>query len=140
MRIAYVITRADVVGGAQVHVRDLAAAMQNAGHEATVLAGAPGPLAQQLAARGVAFRDVPALVRPIAPLRDVAALRQLRARLRELRPNLVSTHSSKAGWLGRLAARSLGIPVLFTAHGWAFTTGVPAGARRFYAVTSREVV
>ena len=137
MRIAYVITRADEIGGAQVHVRDLAAAMHAAGHEVTVLAGIGGVLFDQLAGRGVRLRLVPDLVRPIAPHRDVAALGQLTAILRELQPDLVSTHSSKAGWLGRLAARRLGIPVIFTAHGWAFTEGVPRLQRSFYALAER---
>lgn len=41
-------------------------------------------------------------------------------------------HSSKAGILGRLAARSLSLPVIFTVHGWAFTEGVSAKRRFFY--------
>jgi glycosyltransferase involved in cell wall biosynthesis len=54
-----------------------------------------------------------------------------------LQPDLVSTHSSKAGWIGRAAARLVRIPVLFTAHGWAFTEGVPSVQRRFYAAAER---
>jgi glycosyltransferase involved in cell wall biosynthesis len=137
LRIAYVITRADEIGGAQVHVRDLASAMQAAGHEVTVLAGMAGALFDQLAGRGVRFRLVPDLVRSIAPHRDIAALHQLKALLKELRPDLVSTHSSKAGWLGRLAARQQRIPVIFTAHGWAFTEGVPRPQRSVYACAER---
>jgi glycosyltransferase involved in cell wall biosynthesis len=137
LRIAYIITRADEIGGAQVHVRDLASAMHAAGHEATVLAGMAGVLFDQLARRGVPFRRVPDLVRSIVPHRDFAAWRQLKALLKELRPDLVSTHSSKAGWLGRLAARALRIPVIFTAHGWAFTEGVPRPQRSVYALAER---
>ena len=137
MRIVYVITRADEIGGAQVHVRDLASAMHAAGHQATVLAGMAGALFEQLAHRGVPFRLVPDLVRSIAPHRDLAACRQLQALFNELRPDLVSTHSSKAGWLGRLAARHLRIPVIFTAHGWAFTEGVPRPQRSVYALAER---
>jgi glycosyltransferase involved in cell wall biosynthesis len=76
-------------------------------------------------------------VRSIAPHRELAAWRQLTALFRELRPDLVSTHSSKAGWLGRLAARPLRIPVIFTAHGWAFTEGVPQPQRAAYALAER---
>jgi glycosyltransferase involved in cell wall biosynthesis len=137
MRIAYVITRADEIGGAQVHVRDLATALHQAGHQVTVLAGSAGALSEQLGARGVAFQSVPALVRSISPRQDAIAVRQLSAILRQLCPDLVSTHSSKAGWLGRLAAHLSGIPVLFTAHGWAFTEGVPSGQRRLYALAER---
>ncbi len=137
VRIVYVITRADEIGGAQVHVRELASAMHAAGHEVTVLAGMAGVLFDQLARRRVPVRLVPDLVRPIAAHRDLAALRQLTALFKELRPNLVTTHSSKAGWLGRLAARQLRIPVIFTAHGWAFTEGVPRTRRTVYALAER---
>jgi len=137
VRIAYVITRADEIGGAQVHVRDLASAMHAAGHEVTVLAGMAGALFGQLANREVPFQLVPDLVRPINFHRDVAAVRQLKALFKELQPDLVTTHSSKAGWLGRLAARQLRIPVIFTAHGWAFTEGVPRPRRSVYALAER---
>jgi glycosyltransferase involved in cell wall biosynthesis len=77
------------------------------------------------------------LVRPISPWRDAAALLEIRAYLRWLRPDLVSAHSSKAGWLCRVVGAELGIPTLFTAHGWAFTTGVPAAAARLYRWAER---
>jgi glycosyltransferase involved in cell wall biosynthesis len=137
LRIAYVITRADEIGGAQVHVRDLATAMHNERHEVTVIAGRPGALSAQLAERGVPFKAVPALVREVRPASDLEAFRRLRALLAEGRPDLVSTHSSKAGWLGRLAARAMRIPALFTAHGWAFTEGVPQSQRHVYALAER---
>ena len=44
MRIAYVITRADEIGGAQVHVRDIATALHQRGHEVTVIAGRCGAI------------------------------------------------------------------------------------------------
>jgi glycosyltransferase involved in cell wall biosynthesis len=55
---------------------------------------------------------VPALVRPIHPLKDWRALRQLEKILREQKPDIVHTHSGKAGILGRLAARRAGVPVI----------------------------
>ncbi len=61
----------------------------------------------------------------------------LRAAIRAFRPDLISTHSSKAGWLGRLAGKATGIPCLFTAHGWAFTHGVPEPQRTVYRVLER---
>ena len=44
----------------------------------------------------------------------------------------VFLHCAKAGVLGRLAARTLRIPALFTAHGWSFGEGVPGFRRRLY--------
>jgi glycosyltransferase involved in cell wall biosynthesis len=124
----YVVTRADRIGGALVHVRDLAMAMLSAGHTVTVLTGGNGCFTEQLAARNVPFIALRHLARPIRPLADARALLELRTVLKQLRPQLVSTHSTKAGWLGRMAARSLGVPVVFTAHGWSFTDGVPPAA------------
>jgi glycosyltransferase involved in cell wall biosynthesis len=65
----------------------------------------------------------------VGPLQAVRAVFEIRGVLRELCPDLVSTHSTTAGLLGRIAARTLGIPVLFTAHGWGFTEGRPWSQR-----------
>jgi len=107
MKIAFIITRADDLGGAQVYVRDISGALQALGHEVAVLCGAGDLLALQLRERGVPFYTIPHLARPILPHADFRALLELRRALRELRPDVVSTHSSKAGLLGRIAARTL---------------------------------
>lgn len=132
LHVVFVITRADDIGGAQVHVRDLAAALDQRGHRVTVVSGPPGVLSAQLQDRGIEFRSAPHLARPIGPVRDVRAFLEIRHILADLRPDLVSTHSSKAGVLGRIAARSLGLPVLFTAHGWSFGEGRPWPQRWLY--------
>jgi glycosyltransferase involved in cell wall biosynthesis len=125
LRIVYLLTRSDSIGGAQIHVCDLASAMQARGHEVTVLVGGSGALVDEFAKRGIPFRTLRHLARPIRPHTDVRALVEIRAALEELKPDLLTTHSSKAGILGRLAAWWLRIPVIFTAHGFAFTTGIP---------------
>ena len=125
MRIAYLITRMDDLGGAQVHVRDLALAMKNMGHQVVVLCGGDGAFTQQLLAAGVDCQPIPALQRSLHALRDFQAFLEIRRRLVALRPDLLSLHSSKAGWLGRLAGAQLGIPTVFTAHGWSFSGGLP---------------
>ena len=61
---------------------------------------------------------VPELVRPMRPHRDALALRRLVARWWVERPDVVHTHSSKAGLIGRLAARIVGVPCVHTVHGW----------------------
>jgi len=60
---------------------------------------------------------LPSLRRSVHPLRDGRAFAALLARLRRLRPAVLHTHASKAGLLGRLAARALGIPSVHTFHG-----------------------
>lgn len=135
MRIAFVITRSDVIGGAQIHVRDLSTALRAAGHDAIVVAGANGPLADELRERGVPFYSLRHLVRSVGPLQDVRCFRELRKTLREIQPDIISTHSTKAGFIGRIAGKTLGIPTLFTAHGWGFTDGrPPLQAAAFWAV------
>lgn len=118
MRIVYVITRADAVGGASVHVRDLARAMREKGHDASVIVGGEGPVTEQLTAAGVPFLSLPSLQRAIQPLRDWEALGGLETLLRTVGPDLVSTHTAKAGWLGRAACSRLGLPCLYSPHGW----------------------
>ncbi|MBT8461546.1 MAG: glycosyltransferase family 4 protein [Gemmatimonadetes bacterium] len=129
MRIAYTITRSDDLGGAQIHVRDLAAALKESGHDVVVLAGGGGVLARQLEERGVEVVELRHMARPIRPFVDFRALRELVGHLRRLRPDIISTHSSKAGILGRIAGRRLGIPTITTAHGWLFD-GPPIGRRQ----------
>lgn len=125
MKIAYLVTRAEPLGGAQIHVGDLAVAVQAHGHSPTVITGGTGPFIDTLQAQGVPTVSLRYLTAPIRPVRDLLALQELRSVLRAIRPDLLTTHSSKAGIIGRLAGRSLGIPALFTAHGWAFTPGIP---------------
>lgn len=139
MKIVYVITRSEPMGGAQVHVRDLALGLTQQGHTVTVLTGGSGRFTAELAEHGVPWLAVPHLQSPIRPLADLRALVHLRAALKRLQPDLVSTHSSKAGVLGRVAARSLGLPVIFTAHGWAFTPGSPRRTASLYRFLERSV-
>ncbi len=67
---------------------------------------------------GVGVVQVPSLVRRLSPVDDLRALSWLIRWLRANRPDVVHTHSSKAGVLGRLAAFAVGIPVVHTIHGW----------------------
>lgn len=137
MRIAYVVTRAEPIGGVQIHVRDLALSLREQGHAPTVLVGGEGSFVDTLREAGVRVSILPHLTVPISPIRDALALREIHAALRELRPELVALHSSKAGILGRVAARRLGIPALLTAHGWNFTPGIPAIAAATYRQIER---
>jgi glycosyltransferase involved in cell wall biosynthesis len=132
LKIAYVITRSDLIGGVQVHVRDLAAAMVAHGHDPVVLTGGRGPYTDVLRAAGVETVSLQYLVAAISPYRDSRALAEIASVLRRLKPDLVSTHSAKASILGRVAARVLGLPVVYTAHGWNFTPGIARGEAAVY--------
>jgi glycosyltransferase involved in cell wall biosynthesis len=137
IRLCHIITRADSIGGAQVHVLEVSRTLRRAGVDVTVLSGPAGAFSEQLGRSGVPRRELPHLVRAIGPRVDWLAYREMVRALRELAPDLVMLHSSKAGWLGRLACRRLGIPVVFTAHGWAFTEGTHPLLRQGYKLAER---
>lgn len=139
MNIVHIITRSDTLGGAHIHVRDISSRLLSVGHRVTVLVGQDGVFTEELRSRGIPFRSLDYLVRPIDLLSDMRALWGIRRELKDIRPDLVSTHSSKAGWLGRVVARTLNIPVIFTAHGWAFTEGVPPKQRKIYALAEKVI-
>ena len=113
-------------------MRDLAVALKERGEAVTVLAGGGGVLFDALEDKGVDCRKLENLVHPIHPVRDLAAYKEIRAVLRDLTPDLVTTHSNKAGLLGRLAARSLGIPVIHTSHGLLFSGRESSAPGLFY--------
>lgn len=122
-RIALVITRSDVIGGAQVHVYELARALIDVGHAVAVFVGGEGPFVDHLRTAGVPVWSLSHLLRQLEPMSEARAVKQLRTALRAFRPSLISTHSTKAGWIGRLVGRIMGVPVVVTAHGWLLTPG-----------------
>ncbi len=120
----HVITRM-ILGGAQENTLLTCEGLVRKGHDVLLLTGPTtgpeGELLGEAARRNVPVEEVPGLVRPIAPLKDWRACRLLRERFRALRPDVVHTHSSKAGVLGRIAARKAGVPVVVhTIHGLPF--------------------
>jgi glycosyltransferase involved in cell wall biosynthesis len=139
VRITYIVTRADPIGGVQIHIKDLAAAAQARGHTVAVLCGGGGPFIDALRAQQTPAVVLQNLIVPIGPVRDVQALRDIHGLLKQLKPDLLAVHSAKAGVLGRLAGWSLGIPVVLTAHGWTFTPGIPPLQAAGYRIIERLV-
>ena len=131
------VARSDAIGGTSVHIRDLAATLIERGHKVTVVIGGEGPVTEALAERDVPYVSLKHLGRSVSVYRDARAFAEIRQTLKRLEPDLLSTHNAKAGILGRMAARTLGVPVLFTAHGWIFTDGVPALEASLYRTAER---
>lgn len=124
MRILHIITRL-VRGGAQENTLLSVIGQQQAGHEVRLLCGPTlgpeGSLVTDALAAGVDYVETPDLIRAVNPLRDLRAYRELRRAIRDYRPEVVHTHSSKAGVLGRLAAWHERVPfVTHTIHGLPF--------------------
>jgi glycosyltransferase involved in cell wall biosynthesis len=137
MKLLMVITRGDEAGGAQIHLRELCRGLVHAGNDVYVVAGSGGMLTDELDAMDVPYRICPPLLREIHPLRDIRAVAELRQIIREVRPDLVCAHSTKAGIVGRLAAKLSGVPAVFTAHGWTFIDAVPQPQRTIYRLLER---
>ncbi len=130
-RIFFIITQG-ICGGAQIHVRDLSTHLNYLGYDVHVAVGVDGPLNDELESYGITIHRVPSLVREISLLNDIKAYREIESLVKKIKPDIVTTHSSKAGILGRLVCRQQNIPNVFTVHGWAFTEGVSYIKRRLY--------
>ena len=125
MRVTHIITRL-VVGGAQENtVATVLGLRQKPGVQVNLLSGPTGgpegSLESEVSKIPGLLGIIPELVRSVHPLKDWLALRRLEKILREQKPDIVHTHSGKAGILGRLAARRAGVPVIVhTIHGPSF--------------------
>ena len=125
MRVTHIITRL-IVGGAQENtVATVLGLRQKSGITIGLISGPTtgpeGSLESELARVPEILVRVPELVRPVHPWKDWLALRRLTKILRQIRPDIVHTHSGKAGILGRLAAKRARIPlILHTIHGPSF--------------------
>ncbi len=122
LRIVHIITRMNV-GGAAGFVLDVCRRLPREEFVQAVIAGpAPayeGSMLEDLGALGVEAFTVDSLRRAPHPIRDEQAGRALYGHLRHWAPDVVHTHTAKAGYLGRAAALSCGIPAVHHVHGWA---------------------
>jgi glycosyltransferase involved in cell wall biosynthesis len=139
LKIVYIITRSEVIGGASVHLLDLAQGVQAAGHDVILMVGGDGIFVSLAKDRGLHVISLRHLIRRINIFQDLRGFFEIRNALQNLKPDIVHLHSSKAGILGRLAARRFSIPVVFTAHGWAFTEGVSVTRRFLYRAIEQRL-
>ena len=137
-RIAHVITRLEL-GGAQQNTLYCTEHHDRSRFEVDLLAGRGGVLDEEaLRIPDARVELMPCLRHPISPAWDLTALLRLRRHFRERRIDLVHTHSSKAGILGRAAAVLAGVPVVVhTVHGWSFNPTQTAMRRAAYAGLER---
>jgi glycosyltransferase involved in cell wall biosynthesis len=124
-------------GGAVWVVLSYAEALQEHGCRVTVLTTVE-PVADVFRGAGCEILPVPEIRREINPPRDLAALTQLTRICRRRRFDVVHTHTSKGGFVGRAAARLARTPVvLHTAHGFAFHEGSSRAATAVYTRLER---
>lgn len=142
MRVIHIITRL-ILGGAQENTvltcEDL---LHKYGDEVLLVTGPPlgpeGSLVERAKAGGVPIQVVRSLRREINPWYDVHALLALYRLVRQFRPDVVHTHSAKAGILGRAVAWQLKVPVVVhTVHGAPFHPYQSQVARSFAVACER---
>jgi glycosyltransferase involved in cell wall biosynthesis len=143
MRVTHVITRL-IVGGAQENtVATVLGLRQKPGLTVHLVSGPThgpeGSLEGELAFDPELLSIVPELVRPVRPLKDLRALLHLTRLFQATRPDIVHTHSGKAGILGRFAARRAGVPVILHAiHGPSFGSFQSAAANVVFSLAEKQ--
>lgn len=123
-RVLHLITRL-IVGGAQENTIASVKRVDPHRYDSQLWTGPQtgpeGSLLSDARSRGIVVRMLPNMVREINPLKDLLMLVQLTRLLRREPFDIVHTHCSKAGIIGRVAARFAGVPhVTHTHHGWSF--------------------
>jgi glycosyltransferase involved in cell wall biosynthesis len=151
MRILHVSTRL-ILGGSQENTVLSCEGQASLGHDVHLafgpIYGPEGSMLERVGAfrttdgRGITTHVVPDMIREIHPLRDRRCLKQLRALVRGLDPDVVHTHSSKAGVLGRMAGwleggRAGRRAIVHTIHGPPFHRYLPEWKNRMYVMAER---
>lgn len=136
MHVVHYITRL-IVGGAQENTLLTVEDQQHLfGDRVTLITGPglgpEGSLEERARQGGLDLRIINASRRAIHPWRDWQTYHCVLRLLREIRPDLLHTHSSKAGIIGRAVAARLKLPCVHTIHGAAFHVGQSALAFRLY--------
>ncbi|MCP4508746.1 MAG: glycosyltransferase family 4 protein, partial [Fuerstiella sp.] len=141
MRTAHIITRL-IIGGAQENTLFNVDDQHHLHKDDVCLITGPGlgpegTLEQRAIDRGLDLRVLPQLRRSLHPVRDTKCFFALKRMLRDYQPDIVHTHSSKAGILGRRAAWDLAIPCVHSIHGAAFHFGQPAVLQNAYRLAEK---
>jgi glycosyltransferase involved in cell wall biosynthesis len=142
MRICHVITRL-ILGGAQENTILTCEGLSARGHRVTLITGpALGPegeLMSRAQRGGYQLIVLDSLRRRVDFWRDAMAYRELVSRLRQLRPEVMHSHSSKAGILARKAAAKVGgMKIVHTIHGLPFHPYMSPWRNRLYVALERK--
>jgi glycosyltransferase involved in cell wall biosynthesis len=142
-KVIHVITRL-IVGGAQENTILSCKGLRDLGYDVTLVTGpetgSEGSLIERARAMGIPVVVLDSLRRNPRPILDLVARHQLKKLFRREKPDIVHTHSSKAGILGRMAAKKAGVPVIIhTNHGLPFHDRQSWIVNRFWRFLERRV-
>ncbi|NUQ07362.1 MAG: glycosyltransferase, partial [Anaerolineae bacterium] len=141
LRIMRIIARLNV-GGPAIHVALLTQRLAAPGCESLLVAGQvgadEGDMSYYAESLGVQPIILPALGRSLHPLRDLQVIWRLYRLMRRFKPDVVHTHTAKAGFVGRVAAWLAGAPVIVhTFHGHVFRGYFSPTMTRVFLVLER---
>lgn len=146
IRVLHPITRL-IIGGAQENTMLTADYLNHrpeyAGrYDVHILSGPQtgpeGSLIEEVRQRNIPLTIMPELRREVSPANDLKALGKMVKMMKNGRYHIVHTHSSKAGVIGRLAAKIARVPVIVhTVHGWSFHEQMSPRKLRFYVALEK---
>lgn len=138
IKVVHLITKLEL-GGAQVNTIYTYENLDQSQFETYLISG-PGGILTDKVEKKENFIIIDSLVREINPLKDFKTLRQLMKLLKKIRPQVIHTHSSKAGILGRVAARLTRVPaIIHSVHGFPFSP-FQSFLKRTFFTTAEKIV
>ncbi|MDD3627831.1 MAG: glycosyltransferase, partial [bacterium] len=125
IKLMFIITLATFggtqIGGAQIHLLNLIRHINKDEFEIYLIAGNSGILTEETEKLGVRNIIIEDMKNPVKPIKDYKAYRRIKREIHLIKPDIVHTHSSKAGFLGRVAAYNENVPlIIHTVQGFAF--------------------
>ncbi|MBL0058203.1 MAG: glycosyltransferase [Elusimicrobia bacterium] len=137
IKVVHIVTQLEL-GGAQQNTLATVTGLDRTRYAPVLFCGQGAVLDPAARNGNFPVRFIRGLVRPVSPWRDLVALVDLYRGLRKEKPDIVHTHSSKAGVLGRIAAVLAEVPVIVhTFHGFGFTPGQNAIVRGTFVLLER---
>lgn len=137
MRILHVITQLDKMYGAQRHVVESVRNHLTKRHDCLVISGEIGIASTAIEEIGVEVKHLHYLKNSYNIINDIQAILQLTKIIANYQPDIVISHSSKAGIITRITCYLKKVPNIFTVHGWSFEIGTPWYQQFFGRISER---
>ncbi len=119
-KILYVITKSSPMGGAQKAVFEISMAFKDK-FDIAVAAGGDGELFEILKKENIKTFKIGGLGRDVKILNDLSSFISIYKIIKEFKPDIIHLHSPKAGGLGAVAGKLIGVKkIVYTVHGWPF--------------------
>ena len=136
MKIFYVITKSEI-GGAQTHLSQLVDFFSAKGNEIYVMSHPGGWLENEVKGKAVFLPNI-YFSNSFNPFLAFKAILEIKAAIKVCKPDLIHCHSSAAAAFARLAVKNC-LPIVYTAHGWAFNIGT-SFAQKYIAIAIEKVL